>query len=220
MSKSAFIFQIIGTHDYSFHDVLPDDVLHGELHVQTMDYISQILKVQFNCQYGMMPPSYIYQLDLSNFAGNFQKVPPGVSAVQIHFVMNHYIVSTQTNKQIYVYDSLLNSAHLETVKSQLSIVYETLENEPILISPQSQGSTVLCGFFAIANAVTLLKKGDPSKLNFKTDQMRKHLQMCLVTGKVENFPQTALPAKKPQTDPITAYLKRSESKAGHKTSTQ
>ena len=84
--------------------------------------------------------------------------------------MNHYIVSTQTNKQIYVYDSLLNSAHLQAVKSQLSILYETVENEPILISPQSQGSTVLCGFFAIANAITLLKKGDPSKLISK--QMR------------------------------------------------
>ena len=107
-----------------------------------------------------------------------------------------------------MYGSLLNSAHLQAVKSQVSVVYQTLEGEPILISPQSQGSTVLCGFFAIiASALTLLKKGDPSTLYFKTDQMRNHLHKCLITGEVDSFPQTAVAAKKPVVDTITSYLK-------------
>ena len=176
-----------------------------------MDYISQILKVQYNCAYGMMPPSYLYQLDISNSVGNFHKVPSGVDAVQIHFVRNHYMVSVQINKQIYVYDSLLNSAHLEAVKSQLRLVYERMNSEPILLCPQSQGSTILCGFFAIANTQTLLQKRDPSNILFKTSEMRCHLHKCLIAGKIDAFPSTLRTQKHP-VDLIKAYMKDQASK--------
>lgn len=150
-------FQIIGTHEYSFHNVQPNDVLHGELHIQTMDYITQTLKVQFNCQFGMLPPSFVYQLHRSNSVGNFQKIPWEKDAVQIHFIQNHFIVSAQLNKQIHLYDSLLNRSHVEAVKGQLQLIYES-SCEPVLLSPQSQGSTLLCGFLLLQMPLLYYKR--------------------------------------------------------------
>ena len=199
-------FQIIGTHEYSFHNVQPDDVPHGELHIQTMDYISQTLKVQFNCQFGMLPPSYVYQLHTSNSVGNFQRVPCEMDTVQIHFIQNHFIVSAQIIKQIYIYDSLLNRSHVQAVKGQLHLIYES-SCEPVLLSPQSKGSTLLCGFFAVANAISLLQKKDPSKIHFLTDKMRTHLHECLIAGKIDPFPHRQLLEKgQAVPDSISAYF--------------
>ena len=121
------------------------------------------------------------------------------------------MVSAQINKQIYVYDSLLNSAHLQAVKSQLRLVYECMIGEPILLCPQSQGSTILCGFFAIANAQTLLQKRDPSNFLFRTSEMRYHLHKCLIAGKIDSFPST-LGTQNHPVDLMKTYLKDQASK--------
>ena len=45
-----------------------------------------------------------------------------------------------------------------------------------------------CGLFAIANAVQLAKKQNPTEVNFYQYVMRAHLISCFEKGKMTTFP--------------------------------
>ncbi|KAH3774425.1 hypothetical protein DPMN_175807 [Dreissena polymorpha] len=51
-----------GLHEYSFCGIAADDVLEGDIDIRIMDYTSHLLRVQFQCQYGMLAPSYLHCL--------------------------------------------------------------------------------------------------------------------------------------------------------------
>ena len=52
-----------------------------------------------------------------------------------------------------------------------------------------QEGTYACGLFAIAFAVTLANRKDPTKCNFDQSKMRRHLYSCFNAGKVTCFPE-------------------------------
>lgn len=149
-------------HEQSFHNVHPDNVLHGEIEITVMDYVSQLLKVKFGCQHATLPPSYLYGLEMAKRQRPSGKLPSHVNAVQIHFVSNHYLVSSQSHGKLYIYDSLHSYQHVSLVLTQLRILYQQVYRDSIsYLIPQSQGVSNLCGFYAIANAIELLKNRQP-----------------------------------------------------------
>lgn len=115
-----------------------------------MDFISQVLKTQFKshfeCLDGLLPPSYLYGLE--KYDREHSKILNQNFAVQIHIIPGHYMVSTQVNGRLCVYDSLYNICHLNALKPQLRLLYDTdVINNVIYTCLQSQGCSNLCGFF-------------------------------------------------------------------------
>ena len=53
---------------------------------------------------------------------------------------------------------------------------------------QKQPDSSSCGLFAIAVATALTHGLDPVKLKWDVSKMRRHLQDCLETRKLTNFP--------------------------------
>lgn len=178
-------------HDESFHGLSVDNVLSGEMDVQMMDFISQVLKTQFKshfeCLDGLLPPSYLYGLE--KYDREHSKISNQNFAVQIHIIPGHYMVSTQVNGRLCVYDSLYNICHLNALKPQLRLLYDTdVINNVIYTCPQSQGCSNLCGFFAIANVFNLLCGKNLEKITLDVQHMRTHVRNCLLSGKFESFP--------------------------------
>ena len=74
-------------HAHCFHGLTPNDVLQGDLAIQTLDYISTLLKAQYDVTHGCLPPSYIYSIARSEQPlHTAHQIPPEVRAVQIHWV--------------------------------------------------------------------------------------------------------------------------------------
>eukprot|EP00918_Siedleckia_nematoides_P079770 GHVU01174773.1.p1 GENE.GHVU01174773.1~~GHVU01174773.1.p1 ORF type:complete len:183 (+),score=1.40 GHVU01174773.1:303-851(+) len=161
-----------------------------------MDYATQLLKTQFNCKYGMFTPSYLYSLASASDHTRCPKVPRDHDALQIHYIAGHYILSAKKGNTIFLYDSLPHLSHESNVLPQLHILYEGHTDFSLqCLTPQFQGSTSLCGIFAIASAVCILNNDDPCSKHFVPDKMRSHLKTCLINGIINPFP-CATPAKK------------------------
>jgi hypothetical protein len=72
-----------------------------------MDYFSALLKAQFGQIHGLIPPSVIYQQELLNEQPYEQQlVPEDKDAIQIHFLNDHYVVSSKSDQTITIIDSL------------------------------------------------------------------------------------------------------------------
>ena len=148
-------------HQESFSGLLPNSVLSGELEIIVLDYVSRLLKVQFNFCHGLLPLSYIYGLLHSNeVLPQAHLIPSQTDAVKMHYVEHHYVVSQQTGSAIQVWDSLPNENRLAQILPQLKLVYACMRDNPdtkvSYIVAQHQGQTVDCGVFAIYNAYLLL----------------------------------------------------------------
>ena len=177
-----------GVHEESFHGISPVDVMSGELEIQILDYSSQVLRTQFNINYGLHLPSYLYDLEKSR--GTCSKIPSHATAVQIHFISGHNLVSALQDRQLYVYDSLYNRAHVLDLIPQLFLLYETNLVDNLQYScPQRQGYSVLCGFFALENCVNFLLEKPLGGFSFEDSKMRHHLRDCLVNGHFHAFPR-------------------------------
>ena len=196
----------------SFHGLSADDVLDGELDVQVLDFVTQILKSQFHpqYQYGLLPPSRLYALEMSG--ASHPKIPHEEFAVQIHIIPGHYMVSAQMNGRLHVYDSLYSISHLNAVVPQLRILYEDdMVTNVIYTCPQTQGCSNLCGFFAIANAYNLLTGVLLKNVSLNISSMRTHLQNCLLDGKLTSFPRsTVIEPYKRREDLLDNYFKSQE----------
>lgn len=98
-------------------------------------------------------------------------------------------MSAQINGKFYVIDSLYHQQHLAFVMPQLKLLYtESAMRSLKYISPQSQVSTNLCGYFSLANTYYVLLDRSVPNGNFCIDQMRNHLRSCLNSGEVTSFP--------------------------------
>lgn len=146
----------------------------------------------------MFPPQYLYTCTIMTSA--CPKVPCSADAVQMHYIPGHYVLSAQRRGIIYMYDSLPGATHRQSILQQLQLLYEGFNEAAVqYVTPQFQGSTLLCGLFTIANAVSLLTHDNPAGLHFHTHFMRTHLLNCLTTGVFQPFPHNRLLADIPTT---------------------
>ena len=174
-------------------DKLSNNVLYGELPIEVLDLSSMLLKKQFNVTHGLLRPSYIYAHILTGQqVPEADRIPSACTAVQMHFVPYHYILSYQFMKTITIYDSVYAPERIEQVLPQLKIVYKGLaENPETPINyciPQHQLDSESCGIFAIAFTVALLLKQIPLRqTGFLMSGIRQHLLKCLKQGTFSMF---------------------------------
>ena len=176
--------------DY-FNDININCILHGSIDIQILDFITSVLKIQFNVSQGMLPPSYIYAKVLAS-----EEIPPTFTikncqdAVQIHYCNGHFVVSAQSQLTVTVYDSIRYNGRVEHLYNQLSILHEGVRSGTCRIDyqvPQSQGASLDCGVFAAANALSLIQGNHPPS-NLSQTQMRRHLYDSLKSGHITDFP--------------------------------
>ena len=123
-------------------------------------------------------------------------IPPNVIAVQIHFVNGHYLISCQLPSNIYVIDSLSYKQRVSQLMPQLRLSYEVVNDRRVKQSdiryyvPQSQGSSVDCGPFAVANTVCILNNVEPASVVLHQRHMRSHIFQCLYNNHFVMFPHS------------------------------
>ncbi|WAR30905.1 PIF1-like protein [Mya arenaria] len=178
-------------HQDIFYGLNPSSVMMGYIDIQVLDYYSALLKAQCAQTHGLIPPSVLYQQQLSNEnIHTGQIVPEGVDAVQIHFINDHYLVSAKQNDTITVFDSLKNTNRVQRLIPQLRRIYGDLGKLSIkYIVPQSQGTSDDCGVFAAANAYFLVNGESLYHLILDQDALRNHLKLCLQNGTITDFPK-------------------------------
>ena len=175
---------------------LARNIFDGEIPIEILDFSSVVLKHQFSVEYGLLPPSRVYAHILENRPlPATDRIPSYYTAVQIHYVQGHYVVSYQFMNSITIYDSLPYIGRLEQVMPQLKILYQSfVENPETPVSyctPQHQGNSTLCGAFVVAFTVALLLKQAPlQRTNFISRGMRPHLLNCLKQEHFQFFPST------------------------------
>ena len=154
-------------HNEIFRNLSYTEILSGEVPINLMDYISFKLKKQYRVQHGLLTLSYLHaKICAGERLSNCEVIPQDVFGLQMHFIQNHYIVSCQIPPKIYVIDSLRNSKRISQLLPQLQLQYMALQfgkvpiNDITYCVPHSQGYSVDCGPFAVANAVFLLNNID------------------------------------------------------------
>ena len=172
-------------------------MFENNLPISLMDYVSVLLKAQFNVSLGLYPPSYVYAKVVAGETLLPEQVIPrdAAEAVQIHFINSHYVVSYYHEGSVTVFDSLPNATRCADLNPQLKLVYASC-NAPITIGykvPQTQGCSTDCGLFAIYNAYSLLKHEDPACRTVKQNEMRNHIYKCLTQGIISDFPASPTP---------------------------
>ena len=86
-------------------------MFENNLPISLMDYVSVLLKAQFNVSLGLYPPSYVYAKVVAGETFLPEQVIPrdAAEAVQIHFINSHYVVSYYHEGSVTVFDSLPNA---------------------------------------------------------------------------------------------------------------
>ena len=172
------------------------NILDGEMSIEILDFSSVVLKHQFSVEYGLLLPSRVYAHILENRPlPATDRIPSHCTAVQIHYVQGHYVVSYQFMNSITIYDSLPYIGRLEQVMPQLEILYQSFVENPeppvSYCTPQHQGNSTLCGAFVVAFTVALLlKQAHLQRTNFILRGMRPHLLNCLKQEHFQFFPST------------------------------
>ena len=179
-------------HQHLYTGVNFTDILAGEAPINLVDLISMRLRTQYRKQHAL---SYVYAKHCAKetLAAN-EIIPRNVIAVQIHFVNGHYLISCQLPPNIYVIDSLLYKQRVSQLMPQLQLIYEVVYDGRVKQSdiryyvPQSQGSSVDCGPFSVANAVCILSSVEPASVVFHQRHMRSHIFQCLYSNRFVMFP--------------------------------
>ena len=111
-----------------------------------------------------------------------------------------------------------------SLQQQIAQVYGGRRSQLIVRSRsvQQQVGVKDCGLFAVAFAVEVCQKNDPSSVSYDQSKMRSHFASCLQKGHLDTFPQGQksqenIPRPKGQSVSIPvlakpAYRSRSSSK--------
>ncbi len=129
----------------------------------------QLVRRQFPEQQGLL-----CSLVLQQHAKLFN-LPPG--SIQIHHTGgNHWVTSMNSETHVKLYDSLYNGQLASDLQCHLRSLYSTGDGplEVRVHRVQQQQGITDCGLYAIAYTQSLASGKDPTKLNFKQDQMRNH----------------------------------------------
>ena len=91
-----------------------------------------------------------------------------------------------TCSHLNVYDSLYDNLDAETQKVVLKLYNDELQINMVRV--QKQQGIDDCDLFAIANAVSLARKIDPTNVTYVQSQMRAHLINCFQECEMTSFP--------------------------------
>ena len=184
-------------HQHLYTGVNFTDILAGEAPINVMDLISMRLRTQYRKQHGLLALSYMYAKECAKETlADTEIIPRNVIAVQIHFVNGHYLISCRLPPNIYVIDSLSYKQRVSQLMPQLRLIYEVVNDRRVEQSdvryyvPQSQGSSVDCGPFAVANAVCILNNVEPASVVLHQRHMRSHIFQCLYNNHFVMFPHS------------------------------
>ena len=126
----------------------------------------------------------------------------------------HYI-SEHKDTDVYVMDSLGGIFPISpSLKRQIAQVYGGRRSQLIIrrLSVQQQVGAKDCGLFAVAFAVEVCQRNDPSRVSYDHSKMRSHFASCLEKGHMDTFPrgrksQENIPRPKGQSTSIPVLVK-------------
>ena len=152
-----------------------------------MAMVQFLLRMQFPKQNGLQDCLRLYKKQEWNSQPK--------DFIQIVYIENHWVCVSNIfcpRGVVYVYDSSgrLSKNQIWILCMQLAIILNVPIQEVEKQHPdvQSQNGDSDCGLFAIAFAIALCNRDDPSKLSFDQHKMRPHLVECFATGKMTPFP--------------------------------
>lgn len=187
--------------DAQMKKVKPESVRNGrKLPIQVLDKFCDLA--------GMLPPQVLYWEAKYGGAGDagdneddcekkytIEMMKPGCTHTQLHHIEDHYLVSHQRGGNVYIFDSINRSIHVNEVLPQLKLIYESVASSGVpeqfitYLVPQEQGATQDCGLFAAAWSVLLLHtRYDPMLVVLDQEMLREHMYDCLKDGEVSQFP--------------------------------
>ena len=110
--------------------------------------------------------------------------------------LRHWVCTTSVNtnkdSDVYVMDSLGGIFPISpSLKQQIAQVYGGKRSQLIIrrLSVQQQVGAKDCGLFAVAFAVEVCQRNDPSRVSYDHSKMRSHFASCLEKGHLDTFPQ-------------------------------
>eukprot|EP01084_Bolivina_argentea_P042515 78379_1 len=111
----------------------------------------------------------------------------------IHHVVTsqHYILSTLTNDEIEILDSL-GEHNSVPIQNQIAMVYSRIGQRAIWYTfkeCQKQTGSIACGLFCIARGYCFCTGKDPSTVFFDQRKMLPHFCQCLTNGVITAFPE-------------------------------
>ena len=96
----------------------------------------------------------------------------------------------------HIYDSLFSESYLKSMKYILKTFSEINKEIDFFIilhrDVQRQKGPNDCGLFVLAFLFALCEGKNPSLINFKQSEMRKHYTDCIENGKFSDFPSTEI----------------------------
>ena len=134
--------------------------------------------------------------------------------------LRHWVCTTSVNTKkesdVYVMDSLGGVCPMShSLEQQIVQVYGGRRSQLIIrsLSVQQQVGVKDCGLFAVAFAVEVCQRNDPSKVSYDQGKMRSHFASCLQKGHLITFPrgqksQENIPRPKGQSISIPVLTKR------------
>ena len=132
--------------------------------------------------------------DFSKHSGNsryFQILHTG----SLHWICiaNVFKEGCLSPENVNLYDGLNSNGKINPHTQDQIADYLYLPNAPEIhvdVQPvQQQTNGTNCGLFAIAYAVDLVHKEDPTKIRYNERRMRSHLVECLTEGSLTPFPR-------------------------------
>ena len=144
--------------------------------------------------------------------------------------LHHWVCTTSVNihsneSDVHVMDSLGGICPMScSLEQQIAQVYGGSRSQLTIhgLSVQQQAGVKDCGLFAIAFAVEVCQRNDPSRVSYDQSKMRSHFTSCLQKGHLITFPkgqksQETIPRPKSRSISISvlpkpAYRSRSKKK--------
>lgn len=163
-------------------------VVNSELSIEVVDHVISLMNDNFSLTPKMFFCSHIYYKSVTS-----RRIAKLTDFVQIHFIdcpKCHYLISCQINGKISIYDSVDDKRHVEYLLPQLKIIYEDVNEHGLQYKvPQKQGNNDLnlCGFFAVANAISLLNGEVPESRPLNESLMRSCLHRCILDKNLTLF---------------------------------
>ena len=185
---------ILAKENFSGHDLWLNDTI--------IECVIDLLKIKYEAAKNMQYPSTHQQK-------GYQPIHPFETFVNVLHAttINHWCVISnvhvpldERDLHVHVYDSLL--AFKEDTPTEVEVIPGVVFQAPyflrdtckdqrvIKITPKvctQQSDQVMCGYFALANAIALLEGKDLSKIVFDSSKLRGDLLAMLKSGEVRMF---------------------------------
>ena len=148
------------------------------------------LLLQHGEQHGKDCALFVQDCNLGELA-SIKPVPIKEEVLQIIDEGDHWVCCYYKEGSILIYDSLNKKELSANLTLILGKLFPSLDLQKAVSFPnvQKQTNEVDSGLFAIANAITCLKQGDPEKVSYDRVKMRSHLlKKIFETGEIKIFP--------------------------------